>query len=380
MKDYSIRPDCRLCGSTYTEVLDLGETALANEVWEDASVPQASYPLCLVACDSCGHRQLRDVVNPELMFSKYTYVAGGSDSYRAHLQAYAKSLYQFLHDGALLVEIGGNDGTLGRAFDYSVGIQYLNIDPCDVPQTRGMRMTEFFSSEVARRVRADFGHAQVIVANHVLAHVDQLADVAEGIRALLAPDGTFVCEVGDGEAQLKRRDGIQFLYLEHCDMHDAHSFAAFWARHGLSVVKVERNGAQGASMRLTIRHQAFSAIQLKPAAWDNDALRADADRMRVSGSRLRHMSERGVHIVGYGAPARMTTLTHVMGLDADCVKTVFDDNPRKHGKFTPGKHIPIMPAEELDLSTAELCFNFCHGFPEIRERRRAFGGLWADAS
>lgn len=385
MKDFHVRPDCRLCSGSYTEVLDLGETALANEVWEDATAKQTAYPLCLVACDSCGHRQLRDVVNPELMYRNYSYVTGLSATYRAYLRAQARDIWDtWLDAGSKVVEIGGNDGTLGTYLPETV--TYVNVDPSDVaqlPRSGGaIREREFFSLKYALSLREVWGKFDVIVANHVLAHTDHLNDIADGIVALLAENGRAIIEVGDGERQLAQRDGVQYIYAEHADIHDAHSFAAFWRRKGLVVQYLTRSTAQGCSMRLTLAHAGQAdELAIEPAQWDNQALKRNVERLRSIGRQLRDLAGHGWTVTGYGASARMSTLAHVMGLTRQSMGIMYDDSPTKVGKLTPGLHIPIVPSSDLLNDQPDFCFNFCPWFEqEIKARHEGYEGLWLSAS
>ena len=55
----------------------------------------------------------------------------------------------------------------------------------------------------------------------------------------------------------------------------------------------------------------------------------------------------GKTIVGYGAPGKGNTLLNYCGIRTDFLDFTVDRNPYKHGKFTPGTHIPILPPEAL---------------------------------
>jgi hypothetical protein len=55
----------------------------------------------------------------------------------------------------------------------------------------------------------------------------------------------------------------------------------------------------------------------------------------------------GKRIVGYGAPGKGNTLLNYCGIGTDFVDFTVDRNPYKHGKYTPGMHIPIRAPEEL---------------------------------
>ena len=55
----------------------------------------------------------------------------------------------------------------------------------------------------------------------------------------------------------------------------------------------------------------------------------------------------GKQVVGYGAPGKGNTLLNYCGIRTDFLDYTVDRNPYKHGRFTPGTHIPIHPPERI---------------------------------
>ncbi len=55
----------------------------------------------------------------------------------------------------------------------------------------------------------------------------------------------------------------------------------------------------------------------------------------------------GRKVVGYGAPGKGNTLLNYCGIRSDLLAYTVDRNPYKHGRFTPGTRIPILPPEQI---------------------------------
>ena len=64
--------------------------------------------------------------------------------------------------------------------------------------------------------------------------------------------------------------------------------------------------------------------------------------------------EKGQRAVGYGAPGKGNTLLNYCGIRTDLLEFTVDRNPYKHGRFTPGTHIPIFPPEHLLAERPDL--------------------------
>jgi C-methyltransferase C-terminal domain len=60
--------------------------------------------------------------------------------------------------------------------------------------------------------------------------------------------------------------------------------------------------------------------------------------------------DQGAVICGYGAPGKGNTLLNYCGIGPDFLEFTVDRNPYKHGRFTPGMHVPIRPVEALDAA------------------------------
>ena len=87
---------------------------------------------------------------------------------------------------------------------------------------------------------------------------------------------------------------------------------------------------------------------------DIDDLRAFGEQARRTKRELLAFliaaKNEGKTICGYGAPGKGNTLLNYCGIGPDFLDFTVDRNPYKHGRFTPGMHIPIQPVEAIDAA------------------------------
>lgn len=370
MKNYVHRETCRLCtGRDVTRVFSLAPTPLANAfVTADAlGHEQDLYPLDVWFCKGCSHLQLLDIVDPAVLYEHYVYVSGTSPVFVKHFKDYAAYVIDSFQPApaGLVVDIGSNDGTLLRFFKES-GRAVLGVDPAreisEKTRESGIPVIiDYFNPRLADEIRAGHGPASVIAANNVIAHIDDLSGVMEGVRRLLAPDGVFVFEVSYLGAVV---EGTLFdtIYHEHVDYHSVTPLQGFFERCGLELIEAIRVDTHGGSLRGVVqikggprkRGASVAAILAqeeaaglnKPETYGAFADHIDRLRRELSGL-LHKLKADGKRIAGFGAPAKLTTLMYHFGLESDLIDFVVDDSPLKQGHFTPGMHIPVVPAQEL---------------------------------
>ena len=162
---------------------------------EQLAIEQERYPLHVYQCRGCHHVQLLHNVDPEHVFRHYHYLSGTSPVFVNHLrqqEAWARERFQ-LSDSALVLEIASNDGTLLEFFS-SNGSRVLGVDPAkniaELAERRGVRTwPEFFTLEVAKEILRSVGPPALVIANNVLAHIDNLEDCLAGLSLLLSAGG-----------------------------------------------------------------------------------------------------------------------------------------------------------------------------------------------
>lgn len=329
------------------------------------------------------------------MFREYPYLSGTSETVPRHFSAYAADVAdRFLPErGGLVVEIGSNDGTLLRAFDQA-RTRLLGVEPAaniaPLARAAGIEtLNDFFSETLAREIAATYGRASAIIANNVVAHVDDLAGFARGIAALLAPNGVFVAEF---PYLVDMLDGVEYdtIYHEHLSYFSVRAASALFAGAGLTLFDVRREDIHGGSIRIFVgrgKPTAASVGELLalegrggyatalPFTLFEERVRRQRDELR---SLVAGLHGEGRRLAGYGAAAKGNTLLNFCGIDARVLAYIADRSPLKHGLFTPGTHVPVRPTDTLDTDRPDvvllLAWNFADEILRQQAGYRARGG------
>jgi len=363
------RDTCRLCGSRDLKLV----LSLCPAPPVDAYVPaerlgetQKTFPLDLFLCLACGHAQLLDVVPPDILFGNYIYVTTSSPGLVEHFRKYATVVLDRLTPprSSLVIEIGSNDGTL-LGFFREAGLRTLGIDPAaDIARKASESGLEtipaYFGSDLARDIRDSRGTAAIVCANNVFAHMDDLGDVADGVRTLLATDGVFVFEV-HYLLDLIDEMAFDFIYHEHLCYHSVKPLDSFLRRHDMELIDVERVPTKGGSIRCFAqplggpRSTAPAVDQLKatettygldrPEIFESFRSRIDEIKNALH-DRIEEFEAQGKSIAGYGASATVTVLIHHFDL-GNKIQFLVDDNVAKQNLFSPGHHIPVLPPQAI---------------------------------
>jgi hypothetical protein len=364
---------CRLCGAVLSQTfVDLGVSPLCETFLEvsDLDRMEPFYPLKAMVCGVCHLVQLPAYVTPDEIFCHYAYFSSYSTSWIAHAKAYCDAMVaRFGLSGRnLVVELASNDGYLLQHFTPH-GVTILGIEPAKnvaaVAIANGIpTVIDFFGVPLAGELRRQHKLADLIVANNVLAQVPDL----NGIAMLLAPGGVVTVEVPH-IARLIEDAQFDTVYHEHFSYFSLHTIITLARRHGLSVFDVEQLPTHGGSLRVYLQHAggphlATTAVQDVLADEHRDRLdtitgyggfQPGVERIkRDLLALLIDAKRRGKTVVGYGAPGKGNTLLNYCGIGPDLLEFTVDRNPFKHGRFTPGRRIPILPVEALDAARPDI--------------------------
>lgn len=361
---------CQICDSLrLRSILFLGYVPPVNTMPPVDGAPTAElrFPLELKRCDDCSLVQIGYAVDQRILFPHtYPYLSGTTRILRDNFRELALQCRDLglVRPNDAVVDIGANDGTLLQPFK-ELGIRVLGVEPsqaADVAVSRGIPMVKgYFSHTTAKKIVADHGRARVVTAANVFAHIDDVHDVVEGIKAILEPGGVFISE-NHYLLSLLETNQYDTIYHEHLRYYSLSSLIHLFGTHGMEVFRVKRIPTHGGSIRVFTTAKGTMPIDSSVAA----ALDAETRFGLTDGSALANFRERvmqskldllklladlkrnGKRIFGVGAPSRASTLITYVGLDEsvlDCIVEV--KGSHKLDKYMPGTRIPVYDEEKL---------------------------------
>ena len=391
MKNYTTRDNCRICESKdLVKILDLSETPLANGFLtkDETEKAEEKFPLVVYFCKNCSLVQLLDVVDPKILFGKYHFITSASKPSVDHFAKFGKELIDnFIRSkDDLVVDIGGNDGTLlGNLKDFC---KILNIEPAsniaEISAGKGIpTINDFFSSGLAQKVLNKYGKASVISANNIIAHTDKVKDVFTGAKLLLKDDGVFVFEthwvknlIGEG--------GFDQVYHEHLCYYSLHALKYLVESEGFFIKEVKSVPMQGESLRVYVgktRGSSATADEFlkkeKEMGLTNvEAYSGFSDKVVENAKNVKNLlvslKQQGKKIIGYGAAAKGNTLLNYFGIGNNLLDYIVDTTPFKQGLYSPGTHIPVVHPDKIKEDMPDYIFILAWNYADaIIEKERA---------
>ncbi len=378
---------CRLCNSRkLKKVFDLGKTPLANSYsYEKKSKTLKRYPLNLNLCDSCGHLQLGHSIKPEKMFRNYLYKTNTSKKNFLHFKNYAKEVSKFFKKKKIkILDIASNDGTFLGFFNKRKFIR-LGIDPAKnlkkLANRKGIKQIDnFFTKKISNDIKKKYGQFDIITANHVCAHVENLNDFFSGVQNLLTHNGVFIFEVSYRKCVLQKNT-FDTIYHEHLDYHALFPISKFIKKFKLKLINFKITDAQGGSLRvyvsknskfkyqkkidkqLLIERKKFKLFNINTYKKFEKEINKCKKKLNVI---LKEFNKKNYRIAGYGAAAKTTTLLNYFELsEKNNIKFIFDDNNLKHGLCLPGTSIKILSPNFLNSKEIDILIIFAWNYSDV---------------
>jgi SAM-dependent methyltransferase len=304
----------------------LTPTPIANSFPLSPDRGAKRFPLEVMECLDCGHVQLAHQISVD--WDDYRYST--PEASRPHLYKAALSIKQRYPHAVDVLEVGSNNGLYLQELR-KVGFSATGVDPC---------ATDGIAKRFTEGLALTLPKYDIVVANNVLAHVDDLQDTLKGIDCVLKDDGALVFEV-QYLPSMMASGSFDMIYHEHRDYHTLGPLRQL-KRYGFVVKHYEYLSTHGGSIRVFCERPGIG-IELPTEVFD---WRLFSRRIEEARQQLTGVCGAFTKIAAFGATAKATTLIHHFGLQ-DKIAYCVDNTPAKQGRYIPGTGIKIYPEERL---------------------------------
>ena len=392
--------ECRSCkNKSFRPIIDLGMQYIVDFPFEE-NPDQPKAPLLLVRCLHCNLVQLMHTVSPELLFRRFWYRSGISESMRDALHDVVDKAQRYirLNAGDNVLDIGSNDGTLLDM--YPGNVHTVGIEPC---KSLGMESIEkrrvdvvvqdFFSKDVLPKWTSKF---KVITAIAMFYDVEDPRKFIEDCRDILADDGLLIIQMNYLKTMLKNTtvDNISHEHLTYWSLAALYSLAI---SIGLEIKGVEVNSVNGGSFRVYMTHKGKELQGLLPGLQDEmqanvveqlqlehqlgisdgegiyyeHFLRAIMKKVHTIRDYIKNTAGEDAWYV-YGASTRGTSLLQLLDMKRGTFVGVAERDPNKFGRKMVSGWIPIYSEDYCRERAKKFLVLPYHFIDQILEREKGW--------
>jgi 2-polyprenyl-3-methyl-5-hydroxy-6-metoxy-1,4-benzoquinol methylase len=383
MKECSVVNNCPITNdSERFTYIDLGDMPLVNNLCDtkEKSLNCKKYPLAVQYFPKSKLSCLTENVDPNLMFSQYSYKSGVVKAYADH----CKEMFEFV-DGYLalnendnVLDIGGNDGTLLHIFlQQKSYINVLNVDASEnltkISEDRGVpTYNAFWGTETAKKLNRKF---KLITSTNVFQHTPPIVDFTEAISLSLEDDGVWCLEFPYWKSNMETKQFDQ-IYHEHVYFYLVEPLTQLFNQFGLEIVNIIPQSIHGGSLRLLIGKNGNHIISPNVAKFVSEEQVITEEYYKNWGNKIEAHIENcreylkttksiGGKIVGFGAAAKGCIFLNSAKIDHTILDAIIDDTDLKQGKFVPGTGIQIHSREYLKNNQIDAILILAHNFKDV---------------
>lgn len=387
MKHYTIISKCRVCHSKkLTPVVRIKKQFIAStfvETNEGNPKSKIMIPMTGMLCRKCGLVQLKETVNPDLLYESYFYRSNVSNTMNRDLRHVVADVTGRvkLKKGDAVLDIGCNDGLMLTFFPENlrrVGIDPAkNIDWSHLPKSVEIA-NDYFPSPKLR------GPFKIITATAMFYDLNDPNRAVQDIKKLLAKDGVVCIQVSYLYDTIRDMNFYDFCH-EHLEYYSLKSIMYLMEKNGMKVIDASTNNVNGGSLRVIGAHKnakmpisknvEYVLLREKilhledPETHEVFSKLIDAYAQRV---RVYIKKEKGL-VIGLGASTKGNVLLQLCGINKKMLPYISERNPMKVGLHTLGTDLELISEEEARRKKPACMFVIPWNFKtEIVEREKQY--------
>jgi len=374
---------CTICGREMAKIFSLGNQPLANKypASKDFFQKEIIEEMTVFYCDPCGYINVPCSIDRSVFFEDYYYLSSINRELVDHFQTLADEINK--RNYKFVLDVGSNDGILLKPLKER-GIRCIGIDPSEnvseIANAAGLEtLVGFFDASSIKSIKSKYGHPDLVCASSVFTHLESPKDFFYTANDLLSDKGEILIEVeylGDIIESL----GFERFYFDRPHYYSVKSLKSLGEQAGFDLIRVERISPHGGSVRAIFARCGSSPeiddsvhvfigneARLLNRLAINEQFGLFSEECKILREKLEEFKKAGINVGAYGCPARFSTITNFANIGPDLLPHVVDDSPLKSGRFSPGKHVPIVPFSPSRRAEVYIVFAYEY-IKSIREK------------
>lgn len=369
---------CRICKSVkVSEVIDLGLQPLANKYPKNKKEikNEKKYPLKILYCSNCKSAQIKKIINRKLLFKNYYYLSSVNHKLKIHFENLSRKIKKY----NFIVDIGSNDGILLEPL-YKLNKNAIGIDPSvnvsRIANKKGLKTyIGFFNNLIIKKILKTYPKPDLIVASSVVTHLENPNQFVKNIKSFLKKNGDLIIEIEYLKNFIKNSEFERF-YFDRPFYYSISTINYMFKKEGMTLYDIEKINIHGGSIRCFIKYNAnvtktnrckkliFEEKKILNLEAFKEFNRRIFIEAKLLNKKLIDLINNNKKIIGYGAPARVSAITNIADIDNTIISYIIDDSPLKQKRYSPGKHIKILPRKNNITNEIDIVIVFAYEYFE----------------
>lgn len=348
------------------KIIDLGNIPLVNNLFNTAeeSVNAKRFPLRIMQEDNLIMK-LDTEIDSDEMFSNYLYRSSVNLPYVEHCKKMWRSIEKYKPKN--IVDIGGNDGALLKAFQQTAGYN-LNLTNVDASSSF-IKENEKFGIKYYNKYWGDFlleNKADLIVSTNVFQHNPNYRRFLDGISKNL--DGRWILEFPYFLETVKTNQFDQ-IYHEHVYYWLVTPLVKLFKEYGLKIIDISEQSIHGGSLRIVSSNRqedkenqdVINNYLRLESEFDFDKWTIDIKNKIKSDKEFLNTLKGSIAV--FGAAAKGCVYLNCLEIQ-DKISYMIDDTLEKQSKYSPGSKLKIMNREFLIKNQPDYLIILAHNFKD----------------
>ena len=368
---------CKICGNQkLKKVIKLNEqyiSATFVQSNKDNDLKKIKTTLNLLLCvkddnpKNCGHLQLQEIINPDLLYRNYFYRSSTSNTMREDLKKVVDSVIEISNPQPkdIVVDIGANDCTLLNY--YKKELQLVGFEPARnikfIDEGKNIKIfSNYFNAEDFKKNLNK--KAKIITSCAMFYDLENPKKFVNDINEILDSDGIWCVQISYLLLMIKNLNFYDICH-EHLSYYTIDTFEKLIAQFNLKIFYAETNDVNGGSIRFYVCKKKCNKYEKKEFQIELLKLRDEEKKYQLNNEKTFLKFQKTIDdlkykvtsyidnilrdkkiVIALGASTKGNILLQYFGLGKDKIPYTSERNPTKVGLRCLGTDIELISEDK----------------------------------